>query len=850
MIRTAINNYHPRVLLAVLAAALVATGSLALVGATPARAVEPSFEPAPNSPFSVGSTPTTVTNADFNGDGKEDLAAQNSGSNSVSVLLGNGDGAFQTKQDFTVGSGPSAVTSADLDGDNKADLAVANWSSNNVSVLLGNGDGTFKAKQDFTVGISPSSVISADFDGNAKADLAVANYSTNKVSVLLGNGDGSLQAKQDFSINAPCTTGDLCPFTTMTAPNQVITKDLNADGKADLATANFGACSFFCQPGGISVLLGNGNGTFQNAQAYSMSTNAQGVASSITSADFNTDGKADLAATNYGSNVVSVRTNNGNGTFSTEQRFSVGSNPSAVTSADLDGDGKADLAVSNFTSDNASVLWGSGGGSFQAVQNFPAGDGPIFVIGAYLNADSVADLALANQNSNNVSVLLNTREDSTAPTVGSVSPADAAKGVALSTNVEATFSEAIDPRSISDQTFTLTKRDSSSPVAAHVIYDSANKKATLDPALDLEANTSYTATIKGGSSGVKDAAGNALSANKVWTFSTVDNIAPPAPVITSPSNNSIDTDGNFTISGTAEANSTVELFEGSDSRSTATVNASGEWSKSLTGVAEGSYTYTAKAKDAAGNTSDPSNPLTVDVKIPPLVNSVLPPDKTQNVDLSTNVEVIFSEEMDEASVEAVDLTTGKPTTFTLLKDGSTTPMDATVSYDAAAKKATLDPSSNLASNTTYTATIKGGNSGATDSAGNALKQDYSWTFTTVTVPLTVVSYTPTETTGVPRSTQPTATFSTDMDERTITDTNIKFQVYNKKKKKWIGVAHTVSYDADSRTVKVTPSSTLAASKKYRVTITTNVKSSTGVALDQDGTTSGNQPKSWIFTTGG
>jgi hypothetical protein len=154
----------------------------------------------------------------------------------------------------------------------------------------------------------------------------------------------------------------------------------------------------------------------------------------------------------------------------------------------------------------------------------------------------------------------------------------------------------------------------------------------------------------------------------------------------------------------------------------------------------------------------------------------------------------------------------------------------------------------FSADTPYTAIIKGGDSGAKDSAGNALEQDYTWTFTTASNetpplgPLTVASYTPTQTAGVPRNTQPKAIFSTDMDASTITSTNITFQVYNKKKKEWVSVAHTVSYDAPSRTAKVTPGSRLAASKQYRVTITTNVKSSTGGALDQDGTTSGNQPK--------
>src|SRR5215213_3043210 len=169
----AMKIHRTRTLLILLAAALVAAGLLTLVEAKPAWTASRNFEPAPNSPYSVGSTPTTVTNADFNGDGKMDLAAQNSGSNSVSVRLGNGDGTFQGKQDYAVGSGPTSVISADFNADSFADLAVSNQNSNNVSVLLGQdlngdgkGDGTFQTKQDFSVDPLPTSVISADFNSD------------------------------------------------------------------------------------------------------------------------------------------------------------------------------------------------------------------------------------------------------------------------------------------------------------------------------------------------------------------------------------------------------------------------------------------------------------------------------------------------------------------------------------------------------------------------------------------------------------------------------------------------------------------------------------------------------------
>jgi hypothetical protein len=193
--------------------------------------------------------------------------------------------------------------------------------------------------------------------------------------------------------------------------------------------------------------------------------------------------------------------------------------------------------------------------------------------------------------------------------------------------------------------------------------------------------------------------------------------------------------------------------------------------------------------------------------------------------LTTNVEGTFSEAMNRATLDS--------STFTLRKQYSST----TVSYDPNTSKATLDPGSDLAPNTSYRATVKGGSSGAKDAAGNALQQDYNWTFTTAPLPPppppTVTDYTPTQTTGVPRSIRPTATFSTNMDGTTITATSIKLQAYNGTTKKWTSVAHTVSHDVATRTVTVTPGSRLGASKKYRVTVTTGVKSNAGVALDQD-----------------
>jgi hypothetical protein len=227
---------------------------------------------------------------------------------------------------------------------------------------------------------------------------------------------------------------------------------------------------------------------------------------------------------------------------------------------------------------------------------------------------------------------------------------------------------------------------------------------------------SHTFSVK-----ATDSAGNTdtTPATRSWT---VDSLAPAAPSIDSPAENSL-VRADFTLSGAAEPNATVEVFEGNTSRGTTQANGSGFWSKALSGVGEGSHTYTTKATDATGNVSPKSNAhtLTVDSTAPAVVD-VTPQDGTSGVSVADNVLSSFSEAMDPSTISA--------TTFTLVRQGSLAPISATVSYDPSARKGTLDPSQDLEANTTYTATIKGGANGARDLAGNALEADKRWSFTT------------------------------------------------------------------------------------------------------------------------
>jgi hypothetical protein len=151
------------------------------------------------SDFATGASPSSVVTADFNGDGKLDLAVTNFVANTVSVLLGNGDGSFRARVDYATGGGPDSVVARDFSGDGKLDLAVRNNIDNTVSILLGNGDGTFQQHVDFPTGLGPQRLSAGDFNVDGKLDLVVSNGDANTVSVLLGNGDGTFQEHVDYA---------------------------------------------------------------------------------------------------------------------------------------------------------------------------------------------------------------------------------------------------------------------------------------------------------------------------------------------------------------------------------------------------------------------------------------------------------------------------------------------------------------------------------------------------------------------------------------------------------------------------------------------------------------------------
>src|SRR5947207_7609669 len=147
--------------------------------------------------FRAAGFPTSVAVADFNGDGVADLAVGNDEFNSISVLLGNGDGTFAAPVNYPT-SRPTYLAAGDFNRDGVPDLAVANWSANTVSVLLGLGDGTFQVEVTYATGDYASAVAVGDFNGDGATDLAVTNWGSDTVSLFFGNGDGTFRPGSEF----------------------------------------------------------------------------------------------------------------------------------------------------------------------------------------------------------------------------------------------------------------------------------------------------------------------------------------------------------------------------------------------------------------------------------------------------------------------------------------------------------------------------------------------------------------------------------------------------------------------------------------------------------------------------
>jgi len=356
---------------------------IAILGLWTSAAAQVTFE---RHDYVTGVSTSAIAVGDFNGDRIPDLAVANFTDRTVSILLGNGDGSFTPRGTFPTTSGPIRIVTADFNGDGRADLAIIN-TDDTVRLFLGKGDGTFSPGRSWAMPALVASLTTADFNGDGNADLAVTSYNSDvltevRVTVLLGSGDGAFTQSSFVSRGYGDRTS-------------IASGDFNKDTKIDLATSGcvhlgngdgtFGPCialqtgnpgTYFgqifavgdfnrdrgadlamleyyyrchCAYSFADVLLGNADGTFGHVAGYQgLGFNMQSGAAG----DFNLDGVPDLAMSSRFCDAgeicdsgIRVFFGNGDGSLGPPSDFGLGYLPTSVVTADFDGDGRPDVAV-------------------------------------------------------------------------------------------------------------------------------------------------------------------------------------------------------------------------------------------------------------------------------------------------------------------------------------------------------------------------------------------------------------------------------------------------------------------------------------------------------------------------
>ncbi len=347
------------------------------------------FDPFAGYPAGVGST--SVTTADFDGDGKLDLATANAVDEDVSIQLGDGSGAFGSPSSVSAAEFPVHLAACELDNEGLPDLAVANFESGfaQVSVLL-NTTVTIGApaflSSDYPVGSRITWVTCADVDDSGFADLVVTRLDDDLVEVLLNNGDG--------------TFGSAVAYATGAWPTAVAASDLDGDDLPDLAVINN-------ESNDVSILLNDPGapGTFLSQTTYPVGSRPE----EVVAADLDGDGDLDLAVANRSDSDVSVLRNDGGAAFSDRTDYGVGGGTLSVHAADLDCDGLLDLAADNNGLGRIAVLRNdpNSPGTFLPFVAFAVAGDPRSVVAGNFDRRGPLDLAVASQNTSTVSVLLN-----------------------------------------------------------------------------------------------------------------------------------------------------------------------------------------------------------------------------------------------------------------------------------------------------------------------------------------------------------------------------------------------------------------------------------------------------------
>jgi Flp pilus assembly secretin CpaC len=392
--------------------------------------------------FAVGNDPVAVVTQDFNNDANLDLAVANQADSSISILLNNDNGNFAAPATSPIKLGPdeqlpSAIASKIFRATDAthlvqpADLVVANSGSNTVSVLLGseNFDGTFTEAvgSPFAVGTKPSGVVIADFDGDGFFDFAVVNQGDNTISVFKGDGLGGFTpfAKSPFALPSP-----------EKGPIAMLSGTFDNSGRPEIAILNATTQNI-----GIFQATGDStfDGTFAELSGSPVATDVDPVA--FAAGDLNADGIADFAVVNQSANEVTVLLNDGTGVFTaaTGSPLATAATPAGVTIADFTNDGIGDIAVTNNGASTLSVYAGLGSGQYTARIELSVPPGPLAVTSAVLTTSGLPDAILtASSGSNNFATVLLDPQDFAAGAGSLQTPYPGSEYIDLGIKVKAT----------------------------------------------------------------------------------------------------------------------------------------------------------------------------------------------------------------------------------------------------------------------------------------------------------------------------------------------------------------------------------------------------------------------------
>jgi len=335
--------------------------------------------------YKVGKNPTTITTGDLNHDSSTDLVTTNTGSNTLSILLGNGDGTFQDQVQLHVCQEPRALVMGDFNQDEHADVALACAGDDKIALLLGHGNGKFEEGQHYPVHRTPVALATDDVNGDHHLDLVVA-LRNDKIKIFLGTGTGELRHGTQYEY------GD--------TPTSVALFDLNSDGKLDLVVTNGGPMS-----NAVSIWLGNGDGSFRDPKDYSTGKRPLGVSF----ADFNNDRNCDLLVINGERDSFTTFLGNGNATFRPGKDSGADAGPNFGLARDFNGDRLVDVAIVNLQSNDLSILFGKGDGTFHyPPRNYRTKPGPFAISSFRVTTAGMEEpgLAIADNGNGSVSIFL------------------------------------------------------------------------------------------------------------------------------------------------------------------------------------------------------------------------------------------------------------------------------------------------------------------------------------------------------------------------------------------------------------------------------------------------------------